>query len=42
MPTSFESFDGQAGNDANFAADVDWTEYVSRVQGAADSFSSDR
>ncbi|MBK5330588.1 MAG: DinB family protein [Ilumatobacteraceae bacterium] len=37
-----ELVDGQAGNDANFATDVDWNEYVSSVQRAADSFSSDR
>jgi hypothetical protein len=37
-----ELIDGQAGNDANFATDVDWPEYVARVQQAANSFSSDR
>jgi hypothetical protein len=37
-----ELIDGRAGNDANFATDVDWDEYASRVQRAADSFSSDR
>lgn len=37
-----ELIDGQAGNDANFADDVDWPEYVGRVQAAADSFRSDR
>ena len=34
-----ELVDGQAGNDANFATDVDWDEYVSRVHRAADLFS---
>jgi hypothetical protein len=33
-----ELIDGQAGNDANFADDVDWPAYVGRVQAAADSF----
>jgi hypothetical protein len=33
-----ELIDGQAGNDANFADDVDWPEYVGRVQAAADLF----
>ncbi|MEP7201317.1 MAG: DinB family protein [Ilumatobacteraceae bacterium] len=37
-----ELIDGRAGNDANFATDIDWVGYVTRVQGAADSFSSDR
>jgi Protein of unknown function (DUF664) len=33
-----ELIDGQAGNDANFAGDVDWPEYLSSVQRAAESF----
>jgi Protein of unknown function (DUF664) len=37
-----ELIDGQAGNDANFADDVDWDDYVGKVQTAADAFVSDR
>jgi Protein of unknown function (DUF664) len=33
-----EMIDGQAGNDANFADDVDWNEFVATVQAAADPF----
>jgi Protein of unknown function (DUF664) len=36
-----ELIDGQAGNDANFADDVDWDQYVAKVQGAADSVQPD-
>jgi hypothetical protein len=31
-----------AGNDANFADDVDWPTYLAEVQRAADAFSSER
>lgn len=36
-----ELIDGQAGNDANFADDVDWDSYVSQIQVAADTFRLD-
>ena len=35
-----ELIDGQAGNDANFAAETDWDDYVARIQRVADSFRS--
>jgi Protein of unknown function (DUF664) len=35
-----ELIDGQAGNDANFADDVDWPGFVAGVQAAADAFAS--
>ena len=35
-----EMIDGQAGNDSNFADDVDFVEFTSQVQRAADSFRS--
>jgi hypothetical protein len=32
--------DGQAGNDVNFADDVDYVAFTAQVQSAADSFRS--